>query len=109
MTAAQQAAIPGCNSYWSPSAGRENPLYNDPNSASPAYRPGGHWRVRNITVGYTLPASVAGHFRFASLRIYAQAQDPFVFTSYYGYDPEAGSAATPPSYRTLIIGANVGF
>ena len=109
MTAAQQAAIHGCNSYWSPSAGRENPLYNDPNSASPAYRPGGHWRVRNITVGYTLPASIAGHFRFASLRIYAQAQDPFVFTSYYGYDPEAGSATTPPSYRTLIIGANVGF
>ena len=56
-----------------------------------------------------LPASVAGRFRFSSLRIYAQAQDPFVFTSYYGYDPEAGSAATPPNYRTLIIGANMGF
>src|SRR5207244_10492681 len=51
MTAAQQAAIPGCNSYWNPSAGRENPLYNDGNSSSPAYRPGGHWRVRNLTVG----------------------------------------------------------
>jgi len=32
-----------------------------------------------------------------------------VFTSYYGYDPEAGSAATPPSYRTLLVGANMGF
>ena len=109
MTGQQQAAIPGCNSYWNPSAGRENPLYNDVNSSSPAYRPGGHWRVRNITVGYTLPGSVAGHFRFSSFRIYAQAQDPFVFTSYYGYDPEAGSAATPPNYRTLIIGANMSF
>ena len=109
MTAAQQAALPGCNAYWNPSAGRENPLYNDVNSSSPAYRPGGHWRVRNITVGYTLPASLVGRFRFASMRIYAQAQDPFVFTSYYGYDPEAGSAATPPNYRTLIIGANMGF
>jgi len=109
MTGQQQAAIAGCNSFWNPSAGRENPLYNDVNSSSPAYRPGGHWRVRNITVGYTLPGSVAGHFRFSSFRIYAQAQDPFVFTSYYGYDPEAGSAATPPNYRTLIIGANMSF
>ncbi|PYP23686.1 MAG: hypothetical protein DMD51_13535, partial [Gemmatimonadetes bacterium] len=109
MTAAQQAAIPGCNSYWNPSAGRENPLYNDVNSSSPAYRPGGHWRVRNITVGYTLPASLVSRFRFSSLRVYAQAQDPFVFTSYYGYDPEAGSGATPPSYRTLLVGANMGF
>jgi TonB-linked SusC/RagA family outer membrane protein len=109
MTGAQQAAIPGCNAYWNPSAGRENPLYNDVNSSSPAYRAAGHWRMRNITVGYTLPASLVGRFRFASLRIYAQAQDPFVFTSYYGYDPEAGNAATPPNYRTLIVGANMGF
>jgi len=109
MTAAQQAAIPGCNSYWNPSAGRENPLYNDVNSSSPAYRSGGHWRVRNITVGYTLPTSLVSRWQFASVRLYAQAQDPFVFTSYYGFDPEAGSAATPPSYRTLIVGAIVGF
>src|SRR2546428_14171079 len=53
MTAAQQAAIPGCNSYWNPSAGRENPLYNDVNSSSPAYRPGGHWRVGDTTAGLT--------------------------------------------------------
>ena len=65
--------------------------------------------MRNITVGYTLPASLVSRFRFSSLRVYAQAQDPFVFTSYYGYDPEAGSGATPPSYRTLLVGANMGF
>src|SRR5947207_13068146 len=75
MTAAQQAAIPGCNSYWNPSAGRENPLYNDVNSSSPAYRPGGHWRVRNITVGYAPPAGLVRPLRFSSLRVYAQAQD----------------------------------
>ncbi len=108
-TAAQQAAIPGCNSYPAPSAGRENPLYNDLNYSVMSYRTGTHWRMRNITVGYTLPRSVAEHFRMASLRIYAVAQDPWVFTSYYGYDPEAGSASGPPSYRTLLVGATVGF
>jgi TonB-linked SusC/RagA family outer membrane protein len=108
-TAAQQAAIPGCNNMPSPSAGRENPLYNDVNFCVVCYRDGSHWRVRNITLGYTLPESFARHFRFSSVRIYAEAQDPFVITSYYGIDPEAGNSTTPPSYRTLLIGATFGF
>ena len=108
-TAAQQAAIPGCNSYPQPSAGRENPLYNDLNYAVMSYRSGSHWRVRNITVGYTLPETFARHFRFSSVRIYAEAQDPWVITPYYGFDPESGSSTTVPSYRTLLIGATFGF
>jgi TonB-linked SusC/RagA family outer membrane protein len=108
-TAAQQAAIPGCNSFPQPSAGRENPLYNDLNYSVQSYRNGSHWRVRNITVGYTLPETIARRFRFSSVRIYAEAQDPWVITSYYGYDPESGNATTPPSYRTLLVGASFGF
>jgi len=65
--------------------------------------------VRNITLGYTLPAGMVQHYRFSSVRIYVQAQDPFVFTNYKGYDPEAGSASTPPSYRTLLVGATLGW
>lgn len=109
MSGAEQAALPGCNSQPNPSAGRENPIYNDGSSSAAAYRSGSHWRVRNITVGFTLPASMIRRFQFSSARIYAQAQDPFVFTSYYGYDPEAGSATVAPSYRTLLVGATLGF
>jgi outer membrane receptor protein involved in Fe transport len=109
MTSAQLAAIPGCNQVWAPSAGRENPLYNDLNYFAPGYRIGTHWRMRNITIGYNLPASVVQHLRASSVRIYAVAQDPFVFTSYQGFDPENGSASGPPSYRTLLIGATLGF
>src|SRR5256886_13067611 len=81
LTAAQQAAIPGCNSYWSPSAGRENPLYNDPNSASPAYRPGGHWRGRHLTPGDTPPAGVPRPPPLASVRAYPPALAPHSFPS----------------------------
>ena len=45
----------------------------------------------------------------SSMRVYVEAQDPFVFTSYYGYDPENGSALGPPSYRTVLVGATLGF
>jgi TonB-linked SusC/RagA family outer membrane protein len=109
MTAQQQAALPGCNSVWAPSAGRENPLYNDVNFVAPTYRVGTHWRLRNVTLGYTLPASVARYFKASSVRIYAVAQDPIVFTSYKGYDPEFGGAAGPPNYKTFLIGATLGF
>ncbi len=105
VTGAQQSAIAGCSENPVPSAARQAPIY----ISTKAYRTGTHWRVRNITVGYTLPQSVVRHYRFSSVRLYAQAQDPFVFTSYYGYDPEAGSSSTPPSYRTLLFGANLGF
>lgn len=104
-TAAAQAAIPGCNENPVPSAARQAPIY----ISTTGYRSGSHWRMRNITLGYTLPASMTRRYMFNSVRFYFQAQDPFVFTDYHGYDPENGSAATPPSYRTVIFGATLGF
>jgi TonB-linked SusC/RagA family outer membrane protein len=41
--------------------------------------------IKNITVGYTLPKSIAGVVN--NLRIYANLQNPFVFTGYEG-NPE---------------------
>jgi hypothetical protein len=71
---------------------------------------GSHWRVRNITLGYTVPSSLTGRVGSdASLRVYLQAQDPWVFTSFKGFDPEGGDNAGVPSYRTFLIGASVGF
>jgi len=105
MPAAAQAAIPGCNENPRPRNTGQEPLYN----TSRGYRTGTHWRMRNITLGYMLPPALTSRFRISTARIYVQTQDPFVFTSYHGYDPEAGSAATPPPYRTVLVGLNVGF
>jgi len=115
VTAAQQAAIPNCNYWWSPSAGRQQPRFDEQgnsgvNNFAPGYRIGTHWRVRNITFGYTLPRSVTQLVRgINSMRLYVEAQDPWVFSSYYGYDPENGSSNGPPSYRTVLAGLTLGF
>jgi TonB-dependent SusC/RagA subfamily outer membrane receptor len=110
VTAAQQAAIPGCTVWWAPSAGRASLLYNDYTYFAPDYRVGTHWRVRNITFGYTLPRSLVRQIQgVRSMRLYVEAQDPWVFTSYYGYDPENGSSSGPPSYRTVLMGLTLGF
>jgi TonB-linked SusC/RagA family outer membrane protein len=112
VTAAQQAAsAPGCNTWWGPSAGRQQPLWDDCGTyCAPGYTIGTHWRIRNVTVGFQLPQAFVQKVRgVRSMRIYVEAQDPFVFTSYYGYDPENGSNSGPPSYRTVLMGLTLGF
>ena len=96
---------PTCNENPRPNSGREAPTY----STTRGYTSGSHARVRNITVGVTLPESWVSIFRAKHVRIYGAAQEPFVFTDYHGYDPEGGTAGSPPSYRTFVFGANVGF
>ena len=61
-------------------------------------------RLKNITIGYTLPRSVLGRFRLNTLRIYASSQNVFTWTNYSGYDPEIGSFNQNP----LISGVDNG-
>ena len=74
-----------------------------------SYTNGSHWRIRNLTVGYTLDRSLARRVAANTLRLYVTAQDPYVFTNYKGYDPENGTAGGSPMYRTILFGGNVGF
>ena len=114
VTAAQQAAIPGCNVWWSPSAGRQQPLFDRPATVPPMPR---RATASAPTGGCaTSPSGSRCRSRSSrrcgacnSMRIYVEAQDPWVFTSYYGYDPENGSASGPPSYRTVLVGLTLGF
>ena len=61
-------------------------------------------RLKNITIGYTLPQSVLRRFRLNTLRIYASSQNVFTWTDYSGYDPEIGSFNQNP----LISGVDNG-
>ena len=53
---------------------------------------GSFFRIRNITLGYTLPTTVLEKLKLKSLRIYATVQNAYVFTNYRGYDPEVSSS-----------------
>ena len=69
-------------------------------------------KVKNITLGYTVPKSFLNKFGCQKLRIYATVTNPFVFTNYKGFDPEwAGADAKNdgPSTVTYQIGASVKF
>lgn len=48
-------------------------------------------RVKNIQLGYSLPSAFLNRINIKKLRVYAAANNAFVFTDYRGYDPEVGS------------------
>jgi TonB-linked SusC/RagA family outer membrane protein len=87
-----------------PNAAQENPDYG----GIRGYGDGSFIKVRNITVGYTLPTRVVTALRGRSLRVYATALDPFLFTQFRGIDPESALNAGVPSYRTLMMGVTLG-
>lgn len=69
------------------------------------YTDGSHWRIRNITLGYTASSLLANRIGASSLRIYGTAQDPYIHSNYIGSDPEVAGAA--PTVRTLLFGTNI--
>jgi TonB-linked SusC/RagA family outer membrane protein len=81
---------------------------------------GSYLRVRNVTLGYSLPAKVVQALRMQRVRMYVSAQNAFTFTRYSGLDPEIGSYnqsslasgidyGTYPVPRTLLAGLNLSF
>jgi hypothetical protein len=74
-------------------------------------------RLRNITLGYSLPRKwFKGILDYA--RIYVTAQNPFTFTKYEGYDPEVGGdgvasrgvdKANYPITRKFLFGVQLDF
>jgi TonB-linked SusC/RagA family outer membrane protein len=69
-------------------------------------------KVKNITLGYTFSKSLLKHIGCKHFRLYATVTNPFVFTSYKGFDPEWASASNKqdgPSTITYQIGASIKF
>jgi TonB-linked SusC/RagA family outer membrane protein len=73
---------------------------------------GDYFRIKNITLGYTLDID---RLRSGSqMRIYGSAENLATFTKYSGMDPEVGSGAVIdngvfPSPRTFTVGLNLNF
>ena len=61
---------------------------------------GSFLRLKNVTLGYTLPAKLTRKLWVSSMRLYLTAQNLFCLTSYSGSDPEVSmrSSALMPSF-----------
>jgi TonB-linked SusC/RagA family outer membrane protein len=88
-----------------PNVAQESPIY----VGTRGYEDASFWRIRNITLGYTVPNTMLRRAGAQTVRIYATAQDPFLFTKFTGLDPEGRASAGTPSTRTLLLGATATF
>ena len=78
---------------------------------------GSYLRLKNISLGYTLPRSLTQKAKISRLRMYVMAENLFTWTKYWGYDPEIGSGSTSlgvdygvyPQARTWTVGFNLSF
>jgi TonB-linked SusC/RagA family outer membrane protein len=82
---------------------------------------GDYVRLKNVTLAYNLPKSIAQKFRLNSLRIYATGVNLLTFTDYPGWDPEVNTDYrasnrnqgadfyAAPQIKNFSIGLNLGF
>ncbi|MBN3581037.1 TonB-dependent receptor [Algoriphagus aestuarii] len=79
---------------------------------------GTYFRIRNITLGYTIPVTATSKIGVNRARIYGTAMNPFTFTEYTGYDPEVGGNGIStrgvdqgnyPVSRRFIFGVQIQF
>lgn len=103
--------------YWTP----ENPT-NDfprPNAnrsqsatlyySSLFYKDGSFAKLRNLTIGYTLPKSVSEKLHISNFRVYLTGRNLLTYSKIADYDPERGGAYAFPMTRLWVGGVNLNF
>lgn len=99
--------------YWTP----ENPTnaYPRPNKngglkylSTLGYQDGSFARIRNVSLGYNLPAKVFKGGVIKGIRVYATGKNLHTFTK-LDYDPERGGSENFPMTKLYIIGLNANF
>ena len=77
-------------------------------------------RIRNITLGYTLPEKLVQKAKIQGLRVYGTINNLFNFTKYDGFDPEVvvnptvayyrgADLGSVPQSRSFVFGLNINF
>ncbi|WP_165933448.1 TonB-dependent receptor [Arundinibacter roseus] len=90
------------------------------NISSGQVEDGSFVRIRNVSLGYSVPSAWASQLRLSNIRLYVNLQNPITWTRYSGYNPEVsvvgGSALAPgvdyggyPIARVVTAGLNLNF
>ena len=82
---------------------------------------GSYVRLKTVSLGYSLPTSIAKMGRLQSARVYFSAVNLLTFTDYDGWDPEVNADYlssniaqgndfySAPQAKTYTLGVNIGF
>lgn len=93
--------------YWDNFGGNKNTRSN-----SYFLRDASYFRIKNITLGYTVAHKITERIGASRLRVYFSGDNILTFTKFDGLDPERtanGQAAQYPQNRSYSFGLNVEF
>jgi len=102
-----------------PKASNKSNFSTNAESTSYYVEDGSFLRLKNLTLGYTLPESVLSKIHMSSARVYVQGVNLFTITKYSGLDPEIGipdsgddrsfgvDEGNYPTVKQFIFGLNI--
>jgi TonB-linked SusC/RagA family outer membrane protein len=89
------------------------------NNTTMGYFDGSYLKLRNVNMGYTVPASVAERLGMSQLRFYVSGQNLWFLAKYQTFDPEVDDpdtgdlpsigSGTTPSTRLILAGIKIQF
>lgn len=102
--------------YWTP----ENPTNSHPRpdknkNLSSAYmstlyyQDGSFLKIREITLGYSLPNTWLNKIKISKCRVYGTLKNFFTFSHMQPYDPERGGSLSFPMTKQIVFGVNLNF
>lgn len=70
---------------------------------------GSYLRLKNVTLGYTLPRNLTQKVGVDRFRVYVRAENLFTWTKYWGFDPEIGTTSyTSNGINGTALGVDYG-
>lgn len=99
--------------YWTPNnPSNEFPRpredVNPPRQQLCAYEDASYFRLRTLSLGYTLPSKLTQKLSISKLRVYATATNLFTITDFRSYSPEMVQGSYP-ELRQWLFGINLTF
>ena len=112
--------FPAYFNYWTennpsndfPAATTQKELIGYKGSDALTYVDGSFFKVKNITLGYTLPKNLLQKIGVQKCRFYGTITNPYVWAKEHkikDYDPEMNGSYTYPLTKQLVFGVNLTF
>jgi TonB-linked SusC/RagA family outer membrane protein len=116
--ASPSRTFPSAFNYWTPTnPSNDFPVMNYQATSSTMvgfaglnYVDGSFFKVKNVTLGYTLPTRIAKKIALQRLRVYGTVTNPLVIAKSHflkDYDPEMNGGLAYPLTKQLVFGLDV--
>jgi TonB-linked SusC/RagA family outer membrane protein len=118
--ASPSRTFPAYFNYWTPdNPSNDFPAMNYLSTSSTisgfsglTYVDGSFFKIKNITLGYTLPADLLRRVTIQRLRVYATITNPLIIAKSHlikQYDPEMNGSLDYPLTKQVVVGLNLTF